>query len=143
MVAAPVRMSVPGQVYRDKRHSERQGNGVPRVGVLSAPVEEDNFRRRITPYECAHLSIADINVSTRRLWPPIPRQPGIFSAVDQKRKLVFFRVHSTDNLVGISKGPQCFGQSATLRYGQALVKPTGYTLLCTVGRSHLVGRKEL
>jgi hypothetical protein len=80
-------------------------------------VEKDNLRRRIAPYDCAHLSIADINVSTRHLWFAMPYQPGIFSAVDQKRKLAIFRVHSADTLVGKGVGLP------------ALAKPTGYTLL--------------
>jgi hypothetical protein len=64
------------------------------------------------------------------LWFVIPCQPGIFSAVDQKRKLVLFRAHSANILVGISKEPQCSGRSAADDHGQALAKPTGYTLLC-------------
>ena len=53
-VRGPVRVPVAGQVDRQQRPVERQGHGVPRVGVLAASVEQDQFRRGLAPHQRTH-----------------------------------------------------------------------------------------
>ena len=43
----------PGQVDGDQRPSEGHGDGVPRVGVLGAAVEEDQLGRAVAPHQRA------------------------------------------------------------------------------------------
>ena len=82
MVAAPIGLSVTGQVYRDKWQLQRQGKCVPGVGVLRAPMEEYELCGRIPPEDCAHTSIAHIDMSTRHVRLGGAHQPGVLGALD-------------------------------------------------------------
>ncbi len=89
----------PGQACPRCGRSERP-RGVGRSSQANRPIRlRSSFDRR-------HQ-----RVGPRHLWFAIPCQPGIFSAVDQKRKLVFFRAHSARILGWNSQGTTISGRT--------------------------------
>ena len=49
-------MAVAGEVHRHEWPTQREGHGVPRVGVLAASVQEYEFGRLIAPHERTQLA---------------------------------------------------------------------------------------
>ena len=82
-------MSVPGEVDGHERPIERERDGVPRVGVLRAAVEQDEFRCPRAPHERAEVAA----VAHRRLdpadgWLPAPGDAVLLGILLEHRHLV-------------------------------------------------------